>query len=114
MSRKTPEKKASQLPHLKARKTVLSKSSRKHPARTFLFSFWVRGMVLLNWGMEKIPTASPSADLYVVKFRTSGHEETSTFFHLQPFYFRKKRMVAAAWSSEKSLKFNGIPWRSNG
>jgi len=64
----------------------------------------------LNWGMEKIPTqedtASPSADLYEVKFRTSGHEETSLFFHLQPLRFRRKRTVEVACSSEKRLRFD--------
>ena len=45
---KTLEKKAFQLPHLTARKPVVSKSSRKHLARTFLCSFWVRGLVFLT------------------------------------------------------------------
>ena len=105
---KTLEKKAFQLPHLTARKPVVSKSSRKHLARTFLCSFWVRGLVFLTgtWKRSQLRKILLPLLLTSMKFRTSGHEETSLFFHLKPLHFRRKRTVEATRSSEKRLRFD--------
>lgn len=56
--------------------------------------------------LKQKDTASPSANLSVENFRMSEHQETSTFFHLQPRHFRKGGMVEEAWPSEKSLRFD--------
>lgn len=95
---------------MKARKQLYLKVA-GNSQKPFPCSFWgLRNIVSLNWGMKKIlrqkDTASPSANLYIENFRMSEHQETSTFFHLQPYHFRKGGIVEAVWSSKKSLWFD--------